>query len=63
MARNAYPGKCYRCGLTVPAEMGHFERHNGGWRVRHHDYEHRATHATERTMTCRQAKSEQEKRA
>lgn len=33
--RNAYPGPCYRCGATVAAGKGHFERFNGGWRVQH----------------------------
>jgi hypothetical protein len=33
--RNQYPGKCYRCGETVAAGAGHFERHNGGWRTQH----------------------------
>lgn len=35
MARNNYDGRCYLCGLTVRAGTGHFERHNGGWRVKH----------------------------
>lgn len=33
--RNQYPGICYRCGETVPAKQGHFERHIGAWRVQH----------------------------
>jgi hypothetical protein len=33
--RNKYPGTCYRCGKTVEAGAGHFERHNGGWRTQH----------------------------
>lgn len=33
--RNQYPGICYRCGETVEAGKGHFERHRGGWRVQH----------------------------
>ena len=33
--RNQYPGTCYRCGKRVEAKAGHFERHNGGWRVQH----------------------------
>lgn len=33
--RNRYPGTCYRCGKTVDAGDGHFERHNGGWRTQH----------------------------
>jgi hypothetical protein len=49
MARNEYPGKCYRCGLEVPAGTGHFERHQGQWRVRHHDFS-RAD-----TLTCTEA--------
>jgi len=55
MARNQYPGVCYRCGKTVPAGAGHFERKDGKWRVRHHDYRHPETHATHATMTCRMA--------
>lgn len=35
--RNRYPGICYRCGKTVAAGEGHFERHNGGWRTQHAD--------------------------
>jgi len=35
MARNAYPGKCLRCGKDVPAGAGHFQRLPGkGWLVR-----------------------------
>jgi len=35
--RNKYPGKCYRCGETVEAGAGHFEKIEGGtgWRVQH----------------------------
>lgn len=38
MARNMYPGTCYRCGDYVPAGYGHFERHYDGvsgkrWRI------------------------------
>lgn len=34
--RNRYPGPCYRCGKTVEAGAGHFERVIGkGWRVQH----------------------------
>lgn len=33
--RNQYPGKCYRCGEIVKPKQGHFERHNGSWRVQH----------------------------
>lgn len=35
MARNKYPGLCYRCGARVEIGEGHFERHNGGWRLQH----------------------------
>ena len=35
MARNSYPGTCYRCGEWVKAGDGHFERYSGGWRVQH----------------------------
>jgi hypothetical protein len=38
MARNKYPGECYRCGKNVPAGAGHFEKVKGGpakWRVQH----------------------------
>ena len=35
MARNKHPGQCYQCSLTVAAGTGHFERHNGTWRVKH----------------------------
>ena len=34
MARNRYPGTCYCCGAHVPVGFGHFERHNGGWRIK-----------------------------
>lgn len=33
--RNKYEGKCYRCGKIVKPKEGHFERHNGSWRVQH----------------------------
>lgn len=33
--RNRYPGKCYRCGETVEAGAGHFERLGRTWRVQH----------------------------
>ena len=29
VARNMYPGTCYRCGAYVPAGYGHFERRWG----------------------------------
>ena len=35
--RNKYPGPCYRCGMTVLAGAGHFERMAGAWRVQHSD--------------------------
>lgn len=35
MSRNKYEGRCYLCGKTVEAGTGHFERHRGGWRVKH----------------------------
>jgi hypothetical protein len=46
--RNRHPGTCYRCGKHCAAGDGHFERHNGGWRVQHAfcAIEHR-TRATE----------------
>lgn len=34
MARNMYPGRCYKCGAYVPTGYGHFERFRGGWRVK-----------------------------
>jgi hypothetical protein len=33
--RNRYEGKCYKCSKTVKPNEGHFERHDGGWRVKH----------------------------
>lgn len=33
--RNKYAGPCYRCGQTVAPMAGHFERHEGKWRVQH----------------------------
>lgn len=36
MARNMYPGYCYRCGTYVPAGFGHFERRWGNgkrWQI------------------------------
>lgn len=40
MARNAYPGYCYKCGAYVPAGFGHFElirgaarRDGAKWRI------------------------------
>ena len=35
MARNTYPGECYRCKEWVPAGEGHFERLGAHWRVQH----------------------------
>jgi len=40
MARNLFPGTCYRCGEPVGVKEGHFERAKiiGGkqtWRVQH----------------------------
>lgn len=43
--RNRFPGTCYRCGKTVEAGAGHFERHNGGWRTQHADCAIRARQA------------------
>lgn len=34
MARNRYAGNCYCCGKYVEVGFGHFERHNGGWRIK-----------------------------
>lgn len=34
MARNKYPGICYCCGKQIPTGYGHFERHNGRWRIK-----------------------------
>ena len=34
MARNRYPGICYRCGKPVPVGYGHFERHGAGWLIK-----------------------------
>ena len=34
MARNRYPGICYCCGNHVPTGYGHFEIHNGIWRIK-----------------------------
>lgn len=34
MARNKYAGYCYCCGAFVPPGYGHFERHNGRWRIK-----------------------------
>ena len=33
--RNKYPGTCYRCHKRVEKGQGHFERHEGSWRVQH----------------------------
>lgn len=33
--RNKYGGNCYRCNQWCAPGDGHFERHNGGWRVQH----------------------------
>jgi len=33
--RNKFAGTCYRCGETVKAGEGHFERHAGRWRTQH----------------------------
>ena len=52
--RNQFPGTCYRCGETVPAGKGHFERHAGRWRTQHATCAiiHRGTdHAAIRALT------------
>ena len=33
MARNRYPGHCYKCGKWVDVGYGHFERCYKGWRI------------------------------
>jgi hypothetical protein len=33
--RNKFPGPCYRCGKTVEAGEGHFERFGRVWRTQH----------------------------
>jgi hypothetical protein len=33
--RNKHPGTCYQCGQHVAAGAGHFNRHQGKWRVHH----------------------------
>ena len=52
MARNSFAGPCYRCGLTVEPNTGHFERQGGVWRVRHHDHPQ-----SPGTVTCAMAKA------
>lgn len=47
--RNKFAGYCYKCGLFVAAGTGHFERHNGGWRVQH------ALHIGPQAITCEMA--------
>lgn len=37
MARNKYPGVCYRCNKIVVKGEGHFEKTKDGWRVQHAD--------------------------
>lgn len=56
--RNRYPGQCYRCGQTVEAGAGHFERKPGGWRVQHAECAiiHRGTdHGKEGATEAREA--------
>lgn len=36
--RNKYAGVCYLCTQMVKAGVGHFERYQGGWRVKHANY-------------------------
>lgn len=59
--RNRFAGDCYKCGLRVAAGAGHFERHNGGWRVQH------GLHPGDDRVTCEEADealiTEQEKNA
>lgn len=33
MARNRYPGYCYKCGKWIEIGYGHFERNGNGWRI------------------------------
>lgn len=33
--RNKFQGICYRCAQIVENGTGHFERHQGTWRVQH----------------------------
>jgi hypothetical protein len=53
MARNKHPGPCYLCGVLVKAGTGHFERHEGKWRVKH------ANISGFGRVTCDQAKPKQ----
>lgn len=33
MARNKYPGYCYKCGKYTEPGYGHFERRNDRWYI------------------------------
>lgn len=33
MARNKYPGYCYKCGKYTEPGYGHFERRDGKWYI------------------------------
>jgi len=28
-----YPGVCYECKKIIPTGFGHYEKHNGRWRI------------------------------
>ncbi len=64
VARNQYPGLCYKCCLTVAPGTGHFERHAGGWRVKHGIYpgDGRVTCAEAKANALIQAEKEHELR-
>jgi len=53
--RNRHGGSCYKCGEWVSPGTGHFERHNGGWRVQH------ALVSGDGRMTCVQAATDIER--
>jgi len=52
--RNKHAGNCYQCGHLVEAGTGHFERHEGGWRVKH------ANHPGQGRITCRMVMTPEE---
>lgn len=58
--RNRYPGTCYWCGKRVEIGEGHFERHNGRWRVIHAEcvFEQRRVKARKKQAMAREQREE-----
>lgn len=59
MARNDYPGVCFRCGLPVGAGQGHYRRDRGRWLVHHVNYKRQERDGGVTCMTARKLATKQ----